>query len=102
MINHRKGETVYLFGTTYMSSSHYNDNPGGAATIIKKTAQSDSIIIPEGFRPKYEIVVPGIRDDGSGMLGFVVQPSGRIFLRATTLPAGKGFYLRAPYPAAIS
>ena len=41
MINHRKGETVYLFGTTYMSSSHYNDNPGGAATIIKKTAQSD-------------------------------------------------------------
>ena len=64
--------------------------------------QSDSIIIPEGFRPKYEIVVPGIRDDGSGMLGFVVQPSGRIYLRATTLPAGKGFYLRAPYPAAIS
>ena len=41
MINHRKGETVYLFGTTYMSSSHYDDNPGGAATIIKKTAQSD-------------------------------------------------------------
>ena len=41
MINHRKGETVYLFGTTYMSSSHYNDNPGGEATIIKKTAQSD-------------------------------------------------------------
>lgn len=41
MINHRKGETVYLFGTTYMSSSHYNDNPGGTATIIKKTAQSD-------------------------------------------------------------
>ena len=24
-----------------MSSSHYNDNPGGTATIIKKTAQSD-------------------------------------------------------------
>ena len=24
-----------------MSSSHYNDNPGGAATIIKKTAQSE-------------------------------------------------------------
>ena len=64
--------------------------------------QSDSIIIPEGFRPKYEIVVPGILDDGSGMLGFVVQPSGRIYLRATKLPAGKGFYLRAPYPAAIS
>ena len=41
MINHRKGETVYLFGTTYMSSSHYDDNPGGAATIIKKTAQTD-------------------------------------------------------------
>ena len=41
MTNHRKGETVYLFGTTYMSSSHYNDNPGGEATIIKKTAQSD-------------------------------------------------------------
>lgn len=41
MINHRKGETVYLFGTTYMSSSHYNDNPGSEATIIKKTAQSD-------------------------------------------------------------
>ena len=41
MINHRKGDTVYLFGTTYMSSSHYNDNPGGTATIIKKTAQSD-------------------------------------------------------------
>lgn len=41
MINHRKGETVYLFGTTYMSSSHYDDNPGGTATIIKKTAQSD-------------------------------------------------------------
>lgn len=41
MINHRKGETVYLFGTTYMSSSHYNDNPGGTATIIKKTAQSE-------------------------------------------------------------
>ena len=41
MINHRKGETVYLFGTTYMSSSHYNDNPGGAATIIKKTTQTD-------------------------------------------------------------
>ena len=41
MINHRKGDTVYLFGTTYMSSSHYDDNPGGAATIIKKTAQTD-------------------------------------------------------------
>ena len=41
MINHRKGETVYLFGTTYMSSSHYDDNPGGAATIIKKTTQTD-------------------------------------------------------------
>lgn len=41
MTNHRKGETVYLFGTTYMSSSHYDNNPGGAATIIKKTAQSD-------------------------------------------------------------
>ena len=41
MINHRKGETVYLFGTTYMSSSHYDDNPGGAATIIKKMAQSE-------------------------------------------------------------
>ena len=41
MINHRKGETVYLFGTTYMSSSHYNDNPGGEATIIKKTTQTD-------------------------------------------------------------
>ena len=41
MINHRKGDTVYLFGTTYMSSSHYDDNPGGEATIIKKTAQSD-------------------------------------------------------------
>lgn len=41
MINHRKGETVYLFGTTYMSSSHYNDNPSGAATIIKKTTQTD-------------------------------------------------------------
>ena len=41
MINHRKGDTVYLFGTTYMSSSHYDDNPGGAATIIKKTAQSE-------------------------------------------------------------
>ena len=41
MINHRKGETVYLFGTTYMSSSHYNDNPGGEATIVKKMAQSD-------------------------------------------------------------
>lgn len=41
MINHRKGDTVYLFGTTYMSSSHYNDNPGGAATIIKKTAQTE-------------------------------------------------------------
>ena len=41
MINHRKGETVYLFSTTYMSSSHYTDNPGGAATIIKKTAQTD-------------------------------------------------------------
>ena len=41
MINHRKGETVYLFGTTYMSSSHYNDNPGGEATIIKKTFPSE-------------------------------------------------------------
>ena len=41
MINHRKGEMVYLFGTTYMSSSHYTDNPSGTATIIKKTAQSD-------------------------------------------------------------
>lgn len=41
MINHRKSDTVYLFGTTYMSSSHYDDNPGGAATIIKKTAQTD-------------------------------------------------------------
>lgn len=41
MTNHRKGETVYLFGTTYMSSSNYDNNPGGAATIIKKTAQSD-------------------------------------------------------------
>ena len=41
MINHRKGDTVYLFGTTYMSSSHYDDNPGGEATIIKKTAKSD-------------------------------------------------------------
>lgn len=41
MTNHRKGETVYLFGTTYMSSSHYDNNPGGAATIIKKTAQAD-------------------------------------------------------------
>ena len=41
MINHRKGDTVYLFGTTYMSSSHYDDNPGGEATIIKKTTQTD-------------------------------------------------------------
>lgn len=41
MINHRKGETVYLFGTTYMSSSHYDDNPGGEATIIKKTFPSE-------------------------------------------------------------
>ena len=41
MINHRKGDTVYLFGTTYMSSSHYDDNPGGTAIIIKKMAQSD-------------------------------------------------------------
>ena len=41
MTNHRKGETVYLFGTTYMSSSHYDDNPGGEATIIKKTFPSE-------------------------------------------------------------
>lgn len=41
MTNHRTGDTIYLFGTTYMSSSHYDNNPGGAATIIKKTTQSD-------------------------------------------------------------
>ena len=72
MINHRKGETVYLFGTTYMSSSHYDDNPGGTATIIKKTAQSDwqnanvaeYVVSIEGK----EYLIPDVTIDETGSL----------------------------------
>lgn len=72
MINHRKGDTVYLFGTTYMSSSHYNDNPGGEATIIKKTTQTDwqnanvaeYVVSIEGK----EYLIPGVTIDETGSL----------------------------------
>lgn len=72
MTNHRKGETVYLFGTTYMSSSNYDDNPGGTATIIKKTAQSDwqnanvaeYIVSIEGK----EYLIPDVTIDETGSL----------------------------------
>lgn len=72
MINHRKGETVYLFGTTYMSSSHYNDNPGGTATIIKKTVQSDwqNANVAEyvvGIEGK-EYLIPDVTIDETGSL----------------------------------
>lgn len=72
MINHRKGDTVYLFGTTYMSSSHYNDNPGGEATIIKKTTQTDwqnanvaeYVVSIEGK----EYLIPDVTIDETGSL----------------------------------
>ena len=72
MINHRKGETVYLFGTTYMSSSHYNDNPGGTATIIKKTVQSEwqnpnvaEYLVKIGGK---EYLIPDVTIDETGSL----------------------------------
>ena len=39
---------------------------------------------------------------GGGALVFVAKPSGRIFLKGSELAANRGFYLRSPYPAAIS
>lgn len=81
MTNHRKGETVYLFGTTYMSSSHYDNNPGGAATIIKKTAQSDwqnnnvaeYVVSIDGK----EYLIPDVTIDETGSLKAEIDKSKR-------------------------
>ena len=77
MINHRKGETVYLFGTTYMSSSHYDDNPGGEATIIKKTTQTDwhndnvaeYVVSIDGK----EYLIPDVTIDETGSLKYEID-----------------------------
>ena len=55
-----------------MSSSHYDDNPGGAATIIKKTTQTDwqnanvaeYIVSIEGK----EYLIPDVTIDETGSL----------------------------------
>ena len=82
-----------LVVTTYIRP----DNVPGAYPTWTTSNES----IPQAFRPITQVESSGT-DNKSGMLAISLLPSGRIYLRATTLPAGKGFYVRAPYPAAIS